>query len=126
VTNPLTGHLRFAIGGKVKRLVDNELVPTSTPLLAITECSGFVTEVRAEATGGLLNKLVSDKMLAHASEKYTAIKGEQKPSEYEDLGGKPVNAELEDNFGGGPFVEAGLNLTTEQANEEAIEVNAVV
>ena len=126
VTNSVTGHLRFAIGGKVKKLVDDELVATSTPLVAIMECAGFVTELRTEATGGLLNQLVADKMVTISSSKYAATKGEQKPSEYEDLEGKPVAAGLESNFAGGPFEETGFTLTSEQTNEEAIEVNAVV
>jgi hypothetical protein len=126
VTNSVTGHLRFAIGGKLKKLLDDELVPTSTPLVAIMECAGFVTELRAEATGGLLNHLVADKMLTIASNKYAAIKGEQKPSEYEDMEGKLVGAGLESNFAGGPFEEAGFTLASEQTNEEPIEANAVV
>jgi hypothetical protein len=126
VTNSVTGHLRFAIGGKVKKLVDDELVATSTPLVAIMECAGFVTELRTEATGGLLNQLVADKMVTISSSKYAATKGEQKPSGYEDLEGKLVVAGLESNFAGGPFEEAGFTLTSEQTNEEAFEVNAVV
>jgi hypothetical protein len=126
VTNELTGNLRFAVGGKTKKKLVNELVPTSGPLLVGFACNTFPVEVRPESTGGLLNNLVSDKMITKSSNKYALLKGEQKPAEYEDLEGKLVSAGLEENFAGGPFEESGMAFTNEQTNEEAIEANAVV
>jgi hypothetical protein len=126
VTTELIGHLRFAVGGKAKKLLDNELVPTSGELFMQYELCGLNFEYRPEATGGVLAPVIADKMLAVSSNKYTLVKGEQKPSEYEDLEGKLVAAGLEQNFAGGPFEEAGWGLTSEQTNEEAIEANAVV
>ena len=127
VTEGLTGNLRvekFGTEAKLNKLA-NELVPTSTPLFVEFECAGFKVEVKKEATGGLLNTLSSDKMLKATTDKYTATKGEQKPSEYESSKGVKVLAGLESNFGGGPFEEAGQTITSAQTNEEAIEANAV-
>jgi hypothetical protein len=126
VTRELTGHLRFAVGGKAKRLVVNELVPTSGDLFMEFDVCTFKLEYRPEATGGLLVPVMADKMLTTSSSKYTMTKGEQKPSEYEDLEGNRVSAALEVNFVGGPFEETGWNLTDTQSNEQAIEVNGVV
>jgi hypothetical protein len=126
VTPELSGHLRFRVGGKAKKQVVLELVPTSGSLFLECSVGGFLHEVRAEASGGILNYVVADKMLATALNKYQATKGEQKPSEYEDPEGSVVPAGLEESFAGGPFEEAGLTLTSQQTNEEPIEANAVV
>ena len=124
MTTELTGNLRFADGGKIKLV--NELDPTSGPLFLLFECSRFVVDVRPESTGGLLSSLVADKRLTKSSNKYVLAKGEQKPSEYEDLEGKLVSGGFESNFAGSPFEESGFGLTNEQTNEEPIEANAVV
>jgi hypothetical protein len=126
VTRGLSGHLRFRVGGKAKKQLVLELVPTSGSLFFECSVGGFLHEVRPEASGGILNYIVADKMLATALNRYQATKGEQKPSEYEDLEGNVVPAGLEESFAGFPFEEAGLSLTSEQTNEEPIEANAVV
>jgi hypothetical protein len=66
VTRELTGHLRFAAGGKVKKLVDIELVPASPPLFVEFNVGGFKFEFQPEATGGLLNQTTEEPIEVNA------------------------------------------------------------
>ena len=74
---------------------------------------------------GLLHPIAADKMLLTSTNKFTATKGEQKPSIYEPVKGTTIEAGLESNFAGGPFEEAGQTLTNTATNEEKMEANAV-
>jgi len=128
VTNALTGNLRVEKFGTVpsKTKLADELVPTAEGGVFVKfQCGGVGVELRKEATGGLLNPLVGDKMLKTETVKYTASKGEQKPSEYEAVKGEKILAGVEASIGGGPFEETGLTSTSTQTNEEAVEANAV-
>jgi hypothetical protein len=81
-------------------------------------CGGFVVSVRGE----VLFPVAANKMLTTATVKFTALKGKQKPENFE---GGPKET-LECAFGGGPFLQCNQTMTMIQTNSEPVEANSVL
>jgi len=83
--------------------------------LAEFECAGL----SVVTTGAVLHPVTSGKMVTETKEKFTASKGEQKPSNFE--GGGEIA--LASSTGGGPPEEAGQTFTGVVKFATAVELN---
>jgi hypothetical protein len=120
-TNALSGELGIvvkSVEGPIKNKIGLDLKATGSGLIAEFSCGTSTDQLR----GSVIAKVKTNVMVTAATLKYTASKGVQNPTHFE---GRP-NEILEMSFGGGPFEQTGLTLTTIQTNEERVEVNAVV
>lgn len=119
-TNELEGTVGWE--NKAKKKTDLELYPAksvASGLFTEFSCIGLVVKVR----GDVLVPIKNDKMTRTETLKFVASKGIQKPSEWEEKSGKTI---LEASFKGGPFEQAGQNITSTVEGEEELELNAVV
>jgi hypothetical protein len=121
VTHSLGGVLgveKVSTEGPVKNKLALELHSESGNVAEFT-CAAFPVVVH----GSVLHPVVANKMLLTATEKFSATKGEQKPSKFE---GEPEDSHiLESNLNGGPFEEAGQTITAIATYEEKIEASSV-
>jgi hypothetical protein len=120
VTNELEGTVGWGV--KAKKITDLELFPAksvTSGLFIEFSCIGLVVKVR----GHVLVPIKNDKMTATETLKFSAAKGIQKPEKWEESPGKTI---LEASFKGGPFEQAGQNITSTVTGEEQLELNAVV
>jgi hypothetical protein len=82
-------------------------------------CLGLVVKVR----GHVLVPIKGNIMTKSETLKFSASKGKQKPEKWEESPEKQI---LEASFKGGPFEQAGQNITSVVTGEEALELNSVV
>lgn len=120
----LTNELEGIVGWQSKALkkTDLELVPAksvTSGLFIEFSCSGLVVKVR----GHVLVPIKNDTMKTTEILKFVAVKGKQKPEIWEESSEKAI---LEASFKGGPFEQAGQNITSTVTGEEPLELNAVV
>jgi hypothetical protein len=120
VTNELEGIVGWA--SKAAKKTALELYPApSAPNGYFIEfnCTGLVVKVR----GHVLVPIMNDKMTSTETLKFKASKGVQKPTVWEESLSPAI---LEASFKGGPFEQAGQNITSTVKGEEQLELNAVV
>jgi hypothetical protein len=123
----ITNNVEALVGweSKAKKKTDIELYPAksvTSGLFIEFECGGAVVKVK----GKVLVPIKNDAMETSETLKYTDSKGKQKPEKWEESPGKTI---LESSFKGGPYEQAGQEITSvlkELAGEEALELNAVV
>ena len=121
ITSSLEGQLGVEKKGATKAAdkLALELHAPAGQKVAEFSCAGLPVVVM----GSVLHPVVSNKMLLTAVEKFTATKGEQKPSEF---AGEPADSHiLESNTNGGPFEEAGQTITATATYEEKVEASSV-
>lgn len=120
ITNELEGVVGWE--NKAKKKTDLELFPAksvSSGLFIEFECQGLVVKVR----GHVLVPIKNDSMKETEILKFVALKGKQKPEKWEESSSPAV---LEASFKGGPFEQAGQDITSTIKGEEKLELNAVV
>jgi len=119
VTNPLEGRIGFE--NKAKKKVALDLFPTAEDggLYVIFNCS---VALHVTVGGSVLVNVPSDKMLTAMTLKYTAKDAKQKPEHFE---GEPDDTLVSELNGKKPE-QSGINITSTQTGEEALEANAVV
>jgi hypothetical protein len=120
ITNELEGIIGWEV--KASKKTDLELSPAksvASGLFIEFSCTGLVVKVR----GHLLVPIKNDKMTATETLKYSEKRGVQKPDKWEEAPGLTI---LEASFKGGPFEEAGQEITATVTGEEELELNAVV
>jgi hypothetical protein len=120
VTNELTGAIGWE--NKSRKKTDLELFPAKSVgsgLFIEFSCLGLVVKVR----GHVLVPIKNDKMTKTETLKFVAAKGKQKPEKWEESAEKQI---LEASFKGGPFEQAGQQITSTIEGEEKLELNAVV
>ena len=120
VTNELEGIVGWA--NKASKKTDLELYPAksvSSGFFIEFHCSGLVVKVR----GKVLAPIKNDKMTSTETLKFVASKGIQNPDEWEEAKGLQI---LEASFKGGPFEQAGQQITSVVTGAEKLELNAVV
>jgi hypothetical protein len=122
VTTTLEGELgieKTSIEGPLKDKVAMDLFPVGKtgPFMQFN-CGPTAVSVR----GSVLNPVKSNSMLLSATLKYAVSSGKQKPENFEGL---PKDV-LETEFDEAAAEQSGLKLTTQQTNEEKIEINSVV
>jgi hypothetical protein len=121
VTSSLGGVLgveKVSTEGPVKNKLALEL-HSEAGNVAEFSCGGLPVVVK----GSVLHPVSANKMLTKATEKFSATKGEQKPSFF--AGEKEDSHILESNTNGGPFEEAGQTITAIATYEEKIEASTV-
>lgn len=118
-TFPLAGELVWET--KAKKKVAVKLFAESGELLAKFVCGPSRVEVR----GAVLVNIPAGKMETTFAEKYSAKKGIQKPTAYENAKGEKVPAILETDASGltKGWEQSGQTITNTQTDEEALEVN---
>lgn len=120
VTNQLEGIVGWEI--KARKKTDLELYPAKSVTSGYFiefECTGLVVKVR----GHVLVPIKNDKMTSTETLKFKASKGKQKPEKWEESASPAI---LEASFKGGPFEQAGQNITSTVKGEEELELNAIV
>jgi hypothetical protein len=123
VTNQLEGIVGWE--NKAKKKTDLELYPAKSVksgLFIEFECEGLLVKVR----GKVLVSIKNDKMTQTETLKFSAKKGIQKPTKWEE---SPEPAILEasfSNFKGGAYEQSGQDITSTVKGEEQLELNAVV
>ncbi len=120
VTNELDGIVGWE--NKAKKKTDLALYPAAADpngYFIEFSCVGLVVKVR----GHVLVPIKNDKMTSTETLKFVAKAGKQKPEKWE---GTPETAILEASFKGGPFEQAGQDITSTITGEEKLELNAVV
>ncbi len=120
VTNELEGIVGWE--SKAAKKTDIELYPAksvSSGLFIEFHCASLVVKVR----GKVLAPIKNDKMTQSETLKFKATKGVQKPEKWEE---SPFPQILEASFKGGPFEQAGQQITSTVTGAEKLELNAVV
>ena len=121
-TNPLSGGTGVEKKGTTppsNNKMAEELHGPGGGALAEFECSGLKVVV----TGSVLHPVASGKMLTKTTEKFSATKGEQKPSNYE---GEPDDSHaLASSTNGGTPEESGQTITAEVTFAKAVELNPI-
>jgi hypothetical protein len=120
ITNELEGIVGWE--NKARKKTDLELYPAkgvSSGLFIEFSCSGLVVKVK----GHVLVPTKNDAMKKSETLKFVAKKGVQKPTKWEESASPAI---LEASFKGGPFEQAGQNITSTIEAEEPLELNAVV
>jgi len=117
-TNTLSGELRWE--KKALKKIALDLVPATAPLFIEFTCGPITIKVK----GSILVNIKAGKMETKPIQKYSGLKGKQKPEFYETAGGEKVKDILEsENSIGKKFEQAGQTVTNTQTNEEALEAN---
>jgi hypothetical protein len=98
--------------------IGEALYPTSGTLIASFSCEGLPVSISGALIGGVTPNL----MKATDTVKFKQSGGKQQP---EGFFGEPADA-LSTRFEEKPSEQAGESLTTNQTNEEKIEINSVV
>ncbi len=120
ITNELEGIVGWE--KQATKRTDLELYPAKSVksgLFIEFSCTGLVVKVR----GHVLVPIKNDKMKETETLKFVAKKGKQKPEKWEESASPAI---LEASFKGGPFEQAGQNITSTVEGEEKLELNAVV
>jgi len=120
ITNELEGRVGWEL--KAKKKTDVELYPAASVtsgLFIEFSCLGLVVKVK----GKILVPIKNDVMTKTETLKFVAAKGVQKVTKWEESTEK---VSLEASFKGGPFEQAGQNITSTITAEEPLELNAVV
>lgn len=120
ITNELEGIVGWA--NKALKKTDLKLYPAksvSSGLFIEFHCASLVVKVR----GKVLAPIKNDKMTSTETLKFVASKGIQNPDEWEESKGLTI---LEASFKGGPFEQAGQQITSTVTGAEKLELNAVV
>jgi hypothetical protein len=125
--NDLAGTLGFETetGEKAKWKVANLFVPKTGEIFTEFTCGGAPVVVKStSALGGVMHNVTANAMKLVATVKFAATKGKQKPEKYakDPVGTKRV---LQSNKLGLAFSQAGQTLTTEQKNEEKLEISTL-
>lgn len=139
----VTNHLGGVTGVEKEGIVEGKLVESKDKLaqelhaegaatLATFTCGAFTIEVK----GSLLHPATAGKMTSKLTEKFSASKGEQKPScYYEGKDTEPDNSSdntiehchaLESNTNGGAFEESGQTITALVTLARKVELNPVM
>jgi hypothetical protein len=119
-TQLLTGTLGVTVlskEGPLKNKIGSDLRPLGG-LIAEFSCGATAEQLR----GTVIGEVKANSMAEKATVKYVQKAGVQKPTHFV---GQP-NETLEASFGGGPFEQTGLALTTVQTNQQKVEINSVV
>ena len=118
VTSTLDGELGViaVVKGKVK--IGLAFAPAEGTTVTEFNCGSSLFTV----SGSVIREVTSNKMLHLEAKPFSAHNGKQKPEKFEN---QPVDV-LQTTIGDGPSEQTGLALKSEQLNEEAIEVNAIV
>jgi hypothetical protein len=98
-------------------LIGEELHPASGTVVTSFSCSSFPVTV----SGALIGQAVSNQMKLSDWVKFKAVSGKQQPEAF--FGG--TTAVLSMSFEEKPPEQAGETLTTNQANEEKIEISSI-
>ena len=124
----LTNELQGVVGFEKKEAIPtkSKLALELSPAASVTSglfiefsCLGLVVKVK----GHVLVPIKGDKMTKTETLKFVAVKGKQKPEKWHESPEKQI---LEASFKGGPFEQAGQNITSVVTGEEALELNAVI
>ncbi len=118
ITNPLEGRLGIEKKGKK---IGFDLFPTAADggLYVTFNCT---VALHITVGGSVIVPVKTNKMLNTLTLKYTANKGKQKPEHFE---GEPTDVLISEINGKKPE-QSGINITSTQTGEEALEANAVV
>jgi hypothetical protein len=121
VTNTLEGVLGVEELGAEPRLnkIGEELFPVgrSGPMSEFS-CGGLQETI----SGAIITPVTSNLMKLTVTIKSKAVKGKQRPEHFVEQPAEPLLAKIES---GGPE-QAGQTLTTQQTNEEKVEINSVL
>jgi hypothetical protein len=115
---PLSGELHWE--NKALKHIALDLVPEGGGLFIEFTCGPLTIKVR----GSVLVNIKAGKMETKPVQKFSGLKGKQKPEFYEEANGTKVKDILEsENSVGKKFEQAGQTVTNTQTNEEALEAN---